>query len=167
VHERRVLLHDALKHPLDLTYTISDGQGGFATATVTVTVTPVNDQPDAIDDAATTDEDTAVTVAVLGNDADLDGDTLSVTGVTQGANGTVTIVGNQVTYTPSPNWYGTDTFTYTIVDGNGGTDTATVTVTVNSVNEVLDAGMGRPVTPWERRLSTQVSRVHGTRSSSR
>ncbi len=51
------------------------------------------------------------------------------------ANGTVAISGNQVVYTPAPNWYGTDSFTYTIMDGNGGTDTATVTVTVNSVND--------------------------------
>ncbi len=58
------------------TYTVGDGNGGSATATVTVTVTGVNDGPVAVDDAATTAEDTAVSVTVLTNDTDLDGDTL-------------------------------------------------------------------------------------------
>ena len=61
-------------------YTVGDGNGGTATATVSVTVTPTNDGPVAVDDAATTAEDTAVVVAVLTNDTDLDGDTLSVSG---------------------------------------------------------------------------------------
>ena len=44
-------------------YTIGDGNGGTATATVSVTVTPTNDGPVAVDDAATTAEDTAVSVS--------------------------------------------------------------------------------------------------------
>ena len=63
-------------------YTIGDGNGGTATATVSVTVTAANDGPVAVNDAATTAEDTAATIAVLTNDTDLDGDTLTVTGVT-------------------------------------------------------------------------------------
>ncbi|MEZ5644406.1 MAG: Ig-like domain-containing protein [Burkholderiaceae bacterium] len=119
------------------TYTISDGNGGTDTATVTVTINPVNDAPVAVDDAVSTDEDTPVTVAVLPNDTDVDGDTLTVTAVTQGANGTVAIdpVSGNPVYTPNADFVGTDTFTYTISDGNGGTDTATVTVTINPVND--------------------------------
>ena len=60
---------------------MSDGHGGTATGTVTVTVSAVNDAPVATDDAATTAEDTPVTIAVLGNDTDLDGDSLVVSGV--------------------------------------------------------------------------------------
>ncbi len=120
------------------TYTISDGNGGTDTATVTVTVDPANDNPDAVNDAVTVGEDSGATViAVLGNDSfapDV-GETLSVTAVTQPANGTVTLVGGVVSYTPDANFFGTDTFTYTISDGNGGTDTATVTVTVDPVND--------------------------------
>src|SRR5207253_2871777 len=63
------------------TYTIDDGHGGTATATVSVAITAVNDAPVAGNDAATTAEDTAVTIVVLGNDTDVDGDTLAVTGV--------------------------------------------------------------------------------------
>ncbi|MGQ0502555.1 MAG: retention module-containing protein [Panacagrimonas sp.] len=119
------------------TYTISDGQGGTDTATVTVTVDPVNDPPDAVDDAIRTNEDTPITIDVLGNDSDPDNDPLTITGVTQGQHGTVTIdpaTGNPV-YTPNADFNGTDTFTYAISDGQGGTDTATVTVTVDPVND--------------------------------
>ncbi|MDD3327751.1 MAG: retention module-containing protein, partial [Zoogloea sp.] len=68
--------------PDTITYTISDGKGGTATATVTVNVTPVNDPPVAQPDTAATDEDTPVTFAVLGNDSDPDGDPLTVTAAT-------------------------------------------------------------------------------------
>ena len=51
---------------------------GPTPATVTVTVTPVNDQPNAVDDTLTTAEDTAsAPLNVLANDTDVDGDTLS------------------------------------------------------------------------------------------
>jgi subtilisin family serine protease/subtilisin-like proprotein convertase family protein len=100
---------------------------------------PGGGPPDAIDDNATTNEDTPVTIAVLANDTDPDNDPLRVTAVTQPANGSVTINGagpnNTVTYTPDPNWNGTDVFTYTVSDGNGGFDTATVTVVVQPIND--------------------------------
>ncbi|HSX50028.1 MAG TPA: retention module-containing protein, partial [Cellvibrio sp.] len=118
--------------------TISDGKGGTTTSTVTVGVNPVNDAPVALDDTATTDENTAVTIVVRANDTDIDGDSLTVTGVTQGANGSVvidTITKNPI-YTPNSGFSGTDTFTYTVEDGQGGSATATVTVTVNPVNDV-------------------------------
>jgi len=92
-----------------------------------------------VDDLATTGEDTAVTVDVLGNDTDPDSDSLQVASVTQGAHGTVTNNAANVTYTPAVNWNGIDTFTYTVSDGHGGTDTATVTVTVGAVNDPPDA----------------------------
>ena len=118
------------------TYTISDGNGGTDTATVTVTVTPVNDAPVAVDDTATTAEDTPTTITVLGNDSDVDGDTLSVTSASDPANGSVVInPDGTIGYTPDADFTGTDTFTYTISDGNGGTDTATVTITVTPVND--------------------------------
>ncbi|WP_428628510.1 Ig-like domain-containing protein [Sphingopyxis sp.] len=118
-----------------ITYTISDGQGGTSTATVTVTVGAVNDAPTAAPDTATTREDTPVTVPVLANDSDPEGNPLTVTGATA-ANGTVIVnADGTITYTPNPNFNGTDTITYTISDGNGGTATATLTVTVTQVND--------------------------------
>ena len=116
-------------------YTVSDGNGGFASAQVTVTVTAQPDPPVAVDDTNNTPEDAAVTVDVLGNDSDPDLDVLAVDSVTQGTNGSVVNNGTDVTYDPDPDWSGTDTFTYTVTDGNGGFDTATVTITVNPAND--------------------------------
>ena len=119
------------------TYTISDGQGGTDTATVNITITPGNDAPVAVDDSASVDEDSSVSIAALSNDGDLDGDTLTITGTTDPANGSVSIVnGTGLTYTPDADFNGADSFTYTISDGNGGTDTATVSITVNPINDV-------------------------------
>ena len=117
------------------TYTVSDGNGGTDTGAVSVTVSAVNDAPVAVDDTAGTPEDTAATISVLGNDTDVENDGLSVTGTTNGANGAVTTDGTTVTYTPSPDFNGTDSFTYTVSDGNGGSDTATVSMNVAAVND--------------------------------
>ena len=121
------------------TYTITDDNGGTDTATVTVVVNNVNDVPDAVDDAVSTNEETAITIDVLANDTDPDGDALRITGTSTATNGTVQIVDNKIVYTPIKDFVGQDTFTYTITDDNGGTDTATVTVVVNNVNDAPDA----------------------------
>ena len=73
---------------------------------------------------------------MLANDTDVDGDTLTVTGSTNGAHGTVTCTTAGVcTYTPAANYNGPDCFTYTVSDGHGGTATGTVSVTVTPVND--------------------------------
>lgn len=113
------------------TYTVEDGHGGSDSATVTVTVQPVNDAPDAADDAASTTTNIPIRIGVLANDSDVDGDVLKVSSVSPAPNGTVTIKHDgTVQYRPAPGFTGTDSFTYTVRDGNGGADTATVTVTV-------------------------------------
>lgn len=118
------------------TYTVGDGNGGFDTATVSVSVTPVPDAPVANDDNAALFEDSGANVInVLANDVDADGDTLVVFSVTQGANGTVANNGTSVSYTPNPDFFGNDSFTYTISDGNGGFDSATVNVAVANIND--------------------------------
>ncbi len=106
-------------------YTLSDGHGGTDTATVTVTVTPVEDPPVAVDDTATTPEDTAVDVEVRANDTDADGDALTVTSVGAAVNGTPTINPNgTVHFVPSANFAGSAHFDYTVSDGHGGSDVA-------------------------------------------
>src|SRR5207245_1587970 len=118
------------------TYTVSDGHGGTATASVNIVINPVNDAPVAGNDAATIDEDTSATVNVLANDTDVDGDTLAVAGVTQGAHGAVVVNADaSAPYSPAANYNGSDQFTYTVSDGHGGTATGTVTVVVNPVND--------------------------------
>ncbi|MCV2891466.1 Ig-like domain-containing protein, partial [Ruegeria aquimaris] len=109
---------------------LSDGQGGSDTATVTVTVTPVNDAPVANSNYAITDQDVPVTFDVIANDTDVDGDTLELAAVGSATNGSVSFDGNSVTYTPNADFYGVDTFTYTVSDGQGGSDTATAVVVV-------------------------------------
>ena len=114
----------------NFTYTVSDGNGGNDTATVTITINGVNDPPVAVADNATTLENTPVTIDVLSNDSDVDGDTLTVDSVTQGTNGSVANNGSYVTYTPALGFNGTDSFNYTVSDGNGGTDTAAVSIEI-------------------------------------
>src|SRR6185295_82871 len=94
--------------------------------------------PIATNDAATVAEDSSANaIDVLANDTDGvdEGETLTVTAVTQGANGTAAFTGTGVTYTPAANYFGADSFTYTISDGHGGSATASVAVTVTNVND--------------------------------
>jgi outer membrane protein OmpA-like peptidoglycan-associated protein len=120
------------------TYTVSDGQGGSATATVTVTIS--GRPPVANADAATTPVATPVTINVLANDSDPDGDALSVSAVGSAANGSVVInANNSVTYTPAAGFTGNDTFTYTLRDATGATATGTVSVIVTPANRAPDA----------------------------
>ena len=93
--------------------------------------TSANRNPYVINDAASTPSG-SITINVLANDSDPDGDNLDISSVTSGQNGTASIVGNRVQYQPNRGFSGTDTFTYTASDGNGGTGTATVTVTIGS-----------------------------------
>ncbi len=98
----------------------------------------MNAPPVAADDSETIDEDSGANVInVLENDNDAEDDDLTITDITQGAHGTVTIIdsGKNVTYEPDADWNGEDSFNYTISDGIG-TDTATVTIIVTNVNDL-------------------------------
>jgi hypothetical protein len=119
------------------TFMVSDGSASSAEAIVSITVTSVNDPPVAEDDSISTFEDTPVVVIdVLANDTDIDKDELIILGVTQGRNGSVTInANNMLIYKPRRNFFGTDSFTYTVSDGRGGTDKAEVELTITAVND--------------------------------
>ncbi|EHU5194275.1 tandem-95 repeat protein, partial [Vibrio parahaemolyticus] len=116
------------------TYIVTSG-GVSESSTVEVNVTPVNDAPVAKDDIATTQEDTAVTIDVLSNDTDVDGDTLRIDSASVPSDqGTVEIVDGKLVFTPAENFNGNAEITYTVTDGSL-TDQATVKVTVNAVND--------------------------------
>jgi VCBS repeat-containing protein/parallel beta-helix repeat protein len=119
------------------TYRANDGAVDSGLATVTITVNPVNDAPVASDDAYSTNEDTALTIAaagVLSNDSDVDGNALTAVLGTGPANGTLTLnADGSFTYTPRADFYGTDAFTYQAFDGSASSNIATVTITVNPV----------------------------------
>lgn len=112
------------------TFKVKDAKSESNIATVSINVLAVNHAPVAVNDTATTKKGTAVTINVVANDTDSDGDALSVTAVTQSTNGTATISSNRVVFTPKSGFTGAATFTYTISDGHGGSATATVTVNV-------------------------------------
>ncbi|HCH6178617.1 TPA: tandem-95 repeat protein, partial [Vibrio parahaemolyticus] len=116
------------------TYIVTSG-GVSESAIVEVNVTPVNDAPVAKDDIATTQEDTAVTIDVLPNDTDVDGDKLSIESASvPKEQGTVEVVNGKLVFTPAENFNGDAEITYTVTDGQL-TDEAKVTVTVNPVND--------------------------------
>ena len=117
-------------------YTVSDGNA-TDDGTVTVTVGGQNDPPVAVDDTATTAEDTNATITaatLVANDTDDEGQTLSVTAVSGATNGTVSLTAGTITFIPGGNFNGTAGFDYTVTDG-AGTDTGHVTVTVTPVND--------------------------------
>ncbi|EHH3729599.1 tandem-95 repeat protein [Vibrio parahaemolyticus] len=116
------------------TYIVTSG-GVSESTTVNVDVTPVNDAPVAKDDIATAQEDTAVTIDVLPNDSDVDGDKLSIESASvPKEQGTVEVVDGKLVFTPAENFNGDAEITYTVTDGEL-TDEAKVTVTVNPVND--------------------------------
>ncbi|ELZ1479032.1 tandem-95 repeat protein [Vibrio parahaemolyticus] len=117
-----------------ITYIVTDGDLTDE-AKVTVTVTPVNDSPVAVDDTTSIQEDTAVTIDVLTNDTDVDGDKLSIESASvPKEQGTVEVVDGKLVFTPAENFNGDAEITYTVTDGEL-TDEAKVTVTVNPVND--------------------------------
>ncbi len=92
--------------------------------------------PTAVTDTVTTNEDTPVSIAVTANDTDPENNPLTVTAVTQGTKGSVSInAPGGVTYTPSLNQSGADAFTYTISDGHGNTAVGNVAVTLTPKND--------------------------------
>ncbi|EIO5099433.1 tandem-95 repeat protein, partial [Vibrio parahaemolyticus] len=147
------------------TYIVTSG-GVSESAIVEVNVTPVNDAPVAKDDIATTQEDTAVTIDVLPNDSDVDGDKLSIQSATvPEAQGKVEIVDGKLVFTPTENFNGDAEITYTVTDG-ALTDQATVKVTVNAVNDtpvvesnIADQALAEDFTPYTIDLNTAFSDV--------
>ena len=130
-------------------YDVYDGSGGLDTGRLSITVyAAANTAPIVVDDEATIPANTAAVLDVLANDTDADGDTLTITAVTQGAHGTVVNNGTDLTYTPATNYSGTDTFTYTATDGNGHTDTATVTMTIEAAPNNAPAAVADSVTMY-------------------
>lgn len=121
------------------TYMVSDGAGGQSTGTVVLRLAEVNDAPvvqaDALPDGQ---EDTVIRWApavLLANDSDVDGDTLTVASVGQASGGTVALVGGEIVFTPTADYYGPASFVYTASDGRGGSRQALATLSLRAVND--------------------------------
>ena len=147
-----VFVPDALWNgSTSLSFSTTDNDGGTsAPVTQAIVVTPVNDAPLAVDDSASTSENTSVTFAVLGNDSDPDGDALVVTGAhIASGNGSVSVnADNTLSYDPgtaydflAPGATASVQIGYAISDGHGGTANAIATVTITGTN---DGPLARP-----------------------
>jgi len=140
------------------TYAIRDPLGLTDAATVSLEVTPVNDAPTAANDTSSTSEDAPVTIDVLANDSDIDGDTLSVTAVSTPGSGTATIEADgRVTYTPAADTSGADSFGYTVSDGAGGSDSGTVAVTISAVDDAPIAADKTVATAYQKAVSVTLT----------
>ena len=116
------------------TYLASAGGGDSNVATGVISVNPTNDAPMAVDDSATTLPSTgewvAVSIDVLANDSDADGDALTVRLSQPGHGITILESDNTVTYAPDIGFTGQDSFFYTAYDGAADSNLATVAITV-------------------------------------
>uniref|UniRef100_UPI00260FD3EF tandem-95 repeat protein n=1 Tax=uncultured Azohydromonas sp. TaxID=487342 RepID=UPI00260FD3EF len=119
-------------------YTVTNSAGKSDTATLTVTINGANDAPLAGDDTLSAVEDDSVTYSaseLLANDSDVDSSSLTIGSVSSGTGGTAVLnPDGTVTFTPTANFNGNASFTYTAFDGAAST-TATVTVVVAAVND--------------------------------
>jgi hypothetical protein len=150
---------EANYHGLDaFGYTIADGAGAVASGLVSVTVSPVNDLPVAVDDSATTAEDTSFNLAVAANDTDIDGDSLAAVSIAEpGLGSAVVEADGTITYTPLADYAGADSFSYVVSDGQGGTDTGQVAVTVTSVNDPPTANPLSATTPYQTAITVMMT----------
>ncbi|WP_193844447.1 Ig-like domain-containing protein [Flavobacterium hungaricum] len=134
-------VHDGSETTTDsFTYRANDGTASSNIATVTITVTPVNDAPNAVNDAYTVLEGGTLTVTaannILLNDTDAENNTLTAVLVSGPANGTLTLNSNGTfTYVHDGSETTTDSFTYRANDGTASSNIATVTITVTPVND--------------------------------
>ncbi len=115
-----------------IVYIANDGVLDSNDGTITISIVN-NSSPVTEDQSASTDEDTAVDITLTATDQEGDAITYSV--VSDASNGTTSLSGATVTYTPTANWNGTDTFTFKANDSFTDSNVSTVTITVASVND--------------------------------
>jgi VCBS repeat-containing protein len=127
------------------TYRATDGTATSAVATVSLTITNINSSPVAVDDTFIDSQNVVLTLpftALLTNDYDPDGDTLSITLINTNSSqsGKITSTTTNFTYIPPTNYVGTDTFLYVIGDGHGGSGTGTVSIVLSLAQFAVHAG---------------------------
>lgn len=143
--------------PAQFTYTVSDGVGGFTIGTASLDIAPVNDAPRLAGESTTLDEDTQARfsiAALLANDTDVDNlhSELRITAVAispeSATNGSVQIVAGEIVFTPTLNFNGAASFSYTVSDGVGGSSQASVSLNFTPVN---DAPVANSELVWGKR----------------
>ncbi len=125
--------------PDSFVFSVDDGTALPVQATVTIDVLTVNDIPVADDDSYAVDEDGTLNVVapgVLDGDTDEEGTPLTAAIVTGTANGVVSLSADgSFSYSPNPDFNGSDSFTYQASDGVNSSNIATVSITVNAIND--------------------------------
>jgi hypothetical protein len=143
---------------------VSDNSSPQAMTTANVTITPLLH---AVADTLRTDEDTAITANVItgtnGASADNFESPAMLTGVTQGAHGSVSFLSDgTVTYTPIADYNGNDSFTYTVNAGSL-TETINVTLIIDAVSDISEDEFITSVnTPINANVITGTNGAHGT-----
>jgi hypothetical protein len=115
------------------TFQVNDGTVNSAAATVSITVTPTNVAPVALAKSVTTAEDTPLAVTLIGSDADDNALTYSVT--SNPAKGTLSGTAPNLSYSPSADFNGSDSFTFLVNDGTANSASATISISVTPVND--------------------------------
>jgi hypothetical protein len=136
-------------------FVANDGQADSTAATVALTVTPVNDAPVATPVSATLAEDTSANIVLTGTD--VEGDALTFTVASNPAHGTLSGTAPNLVYTPAANYFGADSFTFTVSDGPATSGPATVAITVTPVNDAPAAQAQSVSTPYNTALAITLS----------
>src|SRR5262249_28315037 len=119
--------------PDEFTFTVRDDLAESAPATASIVVRPVNDPPLAHGQSLVVGEDSARSISWTATDAD--GDALSWTIAQSPAHGTLSGTPPNVTYQPETNYFGPDSFTFTVNDSITDSAPTTVTIEVRPVND--------------------------------
>ncbi len=137
-------------------FVANDGTVDSKSAVVNIVINSTNDAPLAKDDSVKTDEDKEITIDVLANDSDNDGDSLTIKSVTNATNGKVEIKDGKIIYTPNSNFNGKDSFTYTIEDSSATQSSATVNIVIDSINDAPLAKNDNVNTKYETKVTINV-----------
>ena len=121
-------------------FAVSDGDKTSVEATISIAVSKseiVNEPPLATAATVVTDEDVAKPITLAGTDPESADLSYAVT--IQPGNGTLSGDAPTITYTPNPNYNGSDSFEFTVTDGENISAPAKVTITVNAIDDVPSA----------------------------
>ena len=138
------------------TFKVNDGELDSDKATVSIVITPINDSPVPVSQTLTTIEDIKLEITLSASDPD---DTV-LNYLVEGApvNGTTTIIGNKVTYTPDLGYYGNDAFIFRVNDGKmlGTAGFVEISITSNDFDKdgVLNDFDNCPNTPIGSKVNT-------------
>jgi hypothetical protein len=116
-------------------YGAADG-GKLAHGIISMVTLNSGEPPIAGNDAVTIDEDGTAVLDVLANDRDPDGGVLSILSVAPPLHGNATVTDGRITYRPTFNYSGSDTFSYTLIDSNGHTAVGLVSVTIQPLDDL-------------------------------